>query len=106
MNMVPSVRALLLATATLGCDPIATPIVALDAADAGVDDAAVANDADFIGVEDAGGNDVKRELAQFVDYGVAGVISGRVAGNNVGFFSQQIDDPALALVPPLAAHDN
>ena len=71
-----------------------------------VNDDPVADDAELIGVKDAGGDDVEGELAEFVDYGVAGVISGRVTGDDVGFFSQQVNDPALALVPPLAAHDN
>jgi hypothetical protein len=30
---------------------------------------------------------------------VAGVISGRIAGNDVGFFCQQVNDTTLALVP-------
>ncbi|HVJ19329.1 MAG TPA: fibrinogen-like YCDxxxxGGGW domain-containing protein [Polyangiaceae bacterium] len=51
-------RALLLAAATLACDPIATPIVALDGADAGSEDAgdggAPDADAPDSGDEDAG----------------------------------------------------
>ena len=72
----------------------------------GVDDDAVADDADLVGVEDAGGHEVELELAELVDDGVAGVVAGGVPGHDVGLLRQQVDDAPLALVPPLAAHDH
>ena len=41
-----------------------------------IDDDAVADDADLVGAEDAGGDDVEGELAKLVDDGVAGVVAG------------------------------
>ncbi len=69
-----------------------------------VDDDAVADDADLIGVEDARRDEVQPELAQLVDHGVAGVVAGGVPGDQMGFLGQQVYDPAFALIPPLAAH--
>ena len=72
----------------------------------GVDDDAVADDADLVGVEDAGGDEMELELAELVDDGMAGVVPCGVPGYDLRLFRQEVYDPALALVPPLAAHNH
>ncbi len=74
--------------------------------DLGVDDDAVTDDAGFIGVEDAGGDEVQLELAQLVDDGVPGVVGGGVPGDDLGLLRQQVYHSALTFVPPLAAYDH
>ena len=71
-----------------------------------VDDDAVADEAELIGVEDAGGDEMKLELSEFVDDGVAGVVARRVTGYDMRFLCQEVYDPPLAFVPPLAAHNH
>ena len=50
-----------------------------------VDDDAVADEAELIGIEDAGGDQMELELAEFVDDGMAGVISRGVTGYDMRF---------------------
>jgi len=71
----------------------------------GINDETVADYADLIGVENPSGNDMKLELAEFIDDGVAGVIAGGVPGYQVGLFCQQVHYPAFAFIPPLPADD-
>ena len=79
-------------------------IVDLLAKDGGVDDHPVANDGDDPGVEDPGGDQVERELAQFVLDCVPGVVAALVADHHVGLLAEQIDDFAFAFIAPLGAH--
>src|SRR3990172_4735921 len=72
----------------------------------GVDDDAVADDANLLGVEDAGGHEMERELADFVYDGVTGVGAGGVPCDYLGLLRQQVYDAPLPLVPPLAPHDH
>ncbi len=71
-----------------------------------IDDDAVADETELIGMEDSGGNEMELELAKFVDDRVAGVVASRVPGDDIRFLCQEVYDPALALVPPLAAHNH
>jgi hypothetical protein len=72
----------------------------------GVDDDTVTDDAGLIGIENAGGYEVELELPEFIDDGMTGVIPCGVPGNDLRFFRQEVYDPSLALVPPLAAHNH
>src|SRR5438552_11439830 len=71
-----------------------------------VDDDSVADKAELIGIENSGGNEMEFELAEFVDDRVAGVVASRVPGDDIRFLCQEVYDPTLALVPPLAAHNH
>src|SRR5207244_12783872 len=71
-----------------------------------IEDDAVADETELIGMEDSGGNEMELELAKFVDDRVAGVVASRVPGDDIRFLCQEVYDPALALVPPLAAHNH
>ena len=79
---------------------------AVDLADEvpGIEDDAVADDAELAGAHDAGGQ--KRQLVGLVadDEGVAGVVAALEAHDDVGALGQPVDDLALALVAPLGAH--
>ena len=66
---------------------------------------AVADDVGDVGVEGAGGEDVKGKAAVIVDDGVARVGSALKADDHVGRFGQHIGDLALALVAPVGAYD-
>ena len=55
----------------------------------------VADKADLLRVEDASGHKVQGELALVVDDGVPGVVSRRVASNDVGILGEEVDHAAL-----------
>ena len=69
----------------------------------GIDHAAVPEQAERVGVEDAARDEP--ELVRLVaDHErVAGVVSALVAGDHVGALGEEVDDLALALVAPLRA---
>ena len=72
----------------------------------GIDHAAVADDADLVGVEDAGRHEVELEFAQLVDDRVTGVVPGGVPGYDVRFLRKEVDNPPLTLVAPLASDND
>ena len=69
----------------------------------GVDDHAAAHDADNIGAQNAGGNQVQDEFAALVLDGVASIVAALIARNNVIVLAEQVDHAALALVAPVDA---
>ena len=71
----------------------------------GIDDHAVAHDADDVGPQDARGQQVQNELAPLVLDGVAGVVAALVAHHDVIILAEQIDHAALALVAPVDPSD-
>src|SRR6185295_20285381 len=71
----------------------------------GVDDAAVADYAELVAIEDAGGDEVELELAELVDDGVAGVVASRITGHDVGLLREKVDYSSLPLISPLGAYD-
>ena len=72
----------------------------------GVDHHAVAEHAAHAGVEDAGGDQMEREVAVAEPDRVAGVVAALVAHHGVEGRAQEVDDLPLALVPPLHADDD
>ena len=70
-----------------------------------VDDRSYSDDADRLGIEDAGGHDVKRELAVFVDDGMSGVVSALVSDDHVRVCREVVYDPSLSFIAPLGADD-
>ena len=69
----------------------------------GVDDHAAAHNADNVGAQNAGGNQVQDEFAALVLDGVAGIVAALIARNNVIVLAEQVDHAALALVAPVDA---
>src|SRR5687768_4847450 len=79
--MVPNVRALLLAAAFVACDPVATPIVALNT-DNGAD----------AGADDAGDGDVPDADLADADAGDAEVEAGAFCGDGIHQDDEYCDD--------------
>ena len=71
-----------------------------------VNDNAVADETDLIGVEDAGRHHVKPEDTLVGDHGVTGVVPRRVAHHYGGVAGQEVHHAPLALVAPLTAYDD
>src|SRR5699024_1202173 len=71
----------------------------------GINDHAVAHDADDVGPQDAGGQQVQNELAPLVLDGVAGVVAALVADHDIVILAEQVDHAALALVAPVDPSD-
>ena len=69
----------------------------------GVDDHAAAHNADNVGAQNAGGNQVQDEFAALVLDGVACIVAALIARNNVIVLAEQVDHAALALVAPVNA---
>jgi hypothetical protein len=72
----------------------------------GVDDDAVAEDADLLRLEDAARQQVELERLVAVHDGVPGVIAALVARDDLEALGEQVDDLALPLVAPLGADDD
>ena len=68
-----------------------------------VDDHATAHNADNVGAQNAGGNQVQDEFAALVLDGVACIVAALIARNNVIVLAEQVDHAALALVAPVNA---
>ena len=66
-----------------------------------VDDHAVAHDADDIGAQDAGGQQVQHELAALVLHRVTGVVAALIACNDVILLADEVDHAALAFIAPV-----
>ena len=86
-------------------DPAGDELVDLLQQDRRVDGDAVADQAGLIGVKDARRHDVQLELAEIIDDRVPGVVAGGVSRDDRRALCDQVDDPALAFVSPLAADD-
>ncbi len=72
----------------------------------GVEDDAVADDADGGGAEDAGGDEVEDVFGAADDDGVTGIVAALTADDDLGFLSEKIDDLALAFIAPLGAYED
>src|SRR5690606_31147704 len=72
----------------------------------GVEDDAGADDAEAVGPEDAGWDEVELEGALIGDHGVAGVRPAVGPDYEIGALGHNIDQLALALVAPLATEDD
>ena len=70
-----------------------------------VDHRAVAEHVYHARAEDARGDQVQRELAVFVDDGVARVVAALVADDDVVFLRDKVHHAALALIAPIHAYD-
>ena len=66
-----------------------------------VDDHARAQHAGHVRVQDAGGQQVQDELALLGHNGVACVVAALIAGDDIGVFSQQVDDAPFAFIAPI-----
>lgn len=73
--------------------------------DGEVEGDAVGDDVGDVGVEDAGGEGVERELAEVVDDGVAGVGPALEADDDVGLRGEHVGELAFAFVAPVCAYD-
>ena len=71
----------------------------------GVDDHAAAHNADNVGAQNAGGNQVQDEFAALVLDGVACIVAALIARNNVIVLAEQVDHAALALIAPVDTGD-
>ena len=67
----------------------------------GVDEHAVAHDADDLGTQDAGGQQIQDKLAARVFDSMAGIVAALIAHNDVVFLAQQVYHAALAFVAPV-----
>ena len=70
-----------------------------------IDDDTVADDAQHAVVEDAGRNQMEHELLAVDVNGMAGVVAALIAGHHAEMWREQVDDLALAFVPPLRAQN-
>ena len=66
---------------------------------------AVAQNVHHALAEDAGGQQVQRELTLLVDDGMAGVAAALIADDHVIVLGQQVHHAALSLVAPVDAYD-
>jgi hypothetical protein len=71
-----------------------------------VNDHPVPNKASLIGVEYAGGNEMKNKLLVIDNQGVAGIVAALKTYYTVSLFSQQVNDFAFSFVSPLGSNDN
>ena len=69
-----------------------------------VDDDAVADDRDDVGVEHTGRHEVKSELTPEILDCVAGVVAALIPDHHIGLLAQQIGDFPFAFVAPLGAY--
>ena len=67
---------------------------------------AVADHAQFLFAENAGGHEVQHILLLAHIDGVTGVIAARITNHDVRLLRQHVDDFAFAFVAPLGAHEN
>jgi hypothetical protein len=63
------------------------------------------NDANGVWIEDAGRDQVKGELSEVVDHGVASVVSALRAHDEIRLPGHEVDNFALAFVTPLTANN-
>ena len=68
----------------------------------GIDDDAVADDADLFGPQDAAGDKVEDVFLVAENDGVAGVVTALRTHDDIGMLSQEVDDLAFAFVAPLS----
>jgi hypothetical protein len=71
----------------------------------GVDDHAVAEEAELVGMDDAGGDEPEGEVLVGELDRVAGVVPALVPRHHVECLAEQVDDLPFSLVPPLRAED-
>ena len=90
----------------LGLDPASRQRVELDDQRRWVDDHALGHGADRPGLQDAARDVPDDHLVVADDQGVAGVGPARVPDDQVRGLAQQVDDLALALIPPLGPDDD
>ena len=72
----------------------------------GVEDDAIADDADFARPKDAGWDEVENVFDAGADDGVAGVVAALRADDDIGFVREEIDDFSFAFVAPLGSDDD
>ena len=82
---------------------LAQPLDFLDEAH-GVHHDAVADDADLVLAQNAGGNQVQDVFLAFDVDGVAGVVAALRADHHVRLLGQHVNDLAFAFIAPLGAH--
>ena len=70
----------------------------------GINHNAVANHADFAGMQDARRNQVQYILLVANLYRMPRVVAALIAHDHVGLFREHINDFALALIAPLGPH--
>src|SRR4029434_5976424 len=68
-----------------------------------IDDDAVADDAELIGMERAGGNQMENSFMAVNDERMSRVIPALKPNYNIGFMGKQIDDFTFAFIAPLGA---
>ena len=73
--------------------------------DFGIDDHAVSDDAELVGMERAGRHQVQNGFLAVYDQGVAGVVTALIAHDDIGVVGKKIDDLTLAFVAPLGTDD-
>ena len=86
-------------------DPLLAQVGDLAVQMVGINDHAVAHDADDVGPQDAGGQQVEHKLAPLVLDGMAGVVAALVADHDVVILAEQVDHAALALIAPVDPSD-
>ena len=72
----------------------------------GVDDDAVADHADLVRAQDAGGDQMQDVLLAAEHDGVAGVVAALAAHDEVRMAGEHVDDLAFSFVAPLRAYKN
>ncbi len=86
--------------------PLLAQLVDLGDQRPGVEDDAVADDAELAGADDAGRQERQLVDGAVDDQRVAGIVAALKARDHVGALAQPVDDLALALVAPLRADDH
>jgi hypothetical protein len=72
----------------------------------GINDDAVANDANRMGMDDADGQKVQSQRFAVVDDGVPSIGAALETDDDVGFTGEAMDDSALPLIAPLRPDDD
>lgn len=71
-----------------------------------VEDDAVADDAELVGMHDPGGDQVQHIFLPVDDEGVSGIVPPLKAHNGVGMLCQEVDNFSLAFIPPLGSNNH
>ena len=66
-----------------------------------INDHACAQHTGHFRVQDAGGQQIQDKFALIRHHSVSGVVAALIARHDIGIFSQQVDDAALALIAPV-----
>ena len=61
----------------------------------------VAQRANYIGVQNTGGQQIQHERSLIRHYGMSGVVAALITDDNIRLLCQKVNDPAFPLIAPV-----